>query len=134
MSNYQFFVIESGRFYLEKQINQEEATILVENTIERLQHTEPSLSKFSLCSDITVQTLSNFKLATILLTSNKKCNGNRILQICRTSQTALSTKLSVSNLDQETTLKESPSFTRKSSTTSCTKTSSTLSVTTQKLS
>jgi hypothetical protein len=36
---------QSGRFYLEKQINQEEATILVENTIERLQQSEPSLSK-----------------------------------------------------------------------------------------
>jgi hypothetical protein len=40
--------LESGRFYLEKQINQEEATILVENTIERLQQTEPSLNTIKL--------------------------------------------------------------------------------------
>jgi hypothetical protein len=39
---------QSGRFYLEKQINQEEATILVENTIERLQQTEPSLNTIKL--------------------------------------------------------------------------------------
>jgi hypothetical protein len=39
---------QSGRFYLEKQINQEEATILVEDTIARLQHTEPSLNTIKL--------------------------------------------------------------------------------------
>lgn len=39
-------VIDSGRFYLEKQINQEEATVLVDLTISRLQMTaQPSLSK-----------------------------------------------------------------------------------------